>query len=80
MKQLPNLLTLLNLLFGCVAIVFVLQPGLVPLYTNNGTLLMPDVNDLGTQFLSIPAQMFMASLFIGLQRRLIFLMVSLHGG
>ena len=43
-----------------------MQPGLVPLYTNNGALLMPDVNDFGTQYVSIPEQIFMASLFIGL--------------
>ncbi len=66
MKQLPNIFTLLNLLFGCIAIIYILQPGLVPLYTNNGALLMPDVSDSGTQYLSIPEQMFMASLFIGL--------------
>ena len=66
MKQLPNIFTLLNLLFGCIAIVYILQSGLVPLYTNNGGLLMPDISDLGTQYVSIPEQMFMASLFIGL--------------
>lgn len=66
MKQLPNLFTLLNLFFGCIAIVYILQPGLVPLYTNNGVVLMPDTNDFGTQYVSIPEQMFMASLFIGL--------------
>ena len=66
MKQLPNIFTLLNLFFGCIAIVYILQPGLIPLYTNNGALLMPDVADLGTQYVSIPEQMFMASLFIAL--------------
>src|SRR6187549_418587 len=66
MKQLPNFFTLLNLLFGGIAIVYVLQPGLIPLYTTNGQLLVPDTTDLGTQFLSIPEQIFMASLFIGL--------------
>jgi CDP-diacylglycerol--serine O-phosphatidyltransferase len=73
MKQLPNLFTLLNLLFGCIAILYVVQPGLVPLYTSDGTLLMPDINDTGTQFLSIPEQMFMASLFIGLAALVDFL-------
>lgn len=66
MKHIPNLFTLLNLLFGCIAVVYILQPGLVPLYTNNGALLMPDVSNLGTQYVSIPEQMFMASLFIAL--------------
>jgi CDP-diacylglycerol---serine O-phosphatidyltransferase len=27
MKQIPNLFTLLNLIFGCIAIIFILQPG-----------------------------------------------------
>ena len=66
MKQLPNIFTLLNLFFGCIAIVYILQPGLIGLYTNNGPVLMPDVSDLGTQYVSIPEQMFIASLFIGL--------------
>jgi CDP-diacylglycerol--serine O-phosphatidyltransferase len=66
MKQLPNIITLLNLLFGCIAIIYILQPGLVPLYNSNDLALVPDVTDLGTQYVSIPEQMFMASLFIGL--------------
>ena len=66
MKQIPNFFTLLNLLFGCIAIVYILQPGLVPLYNINGLVLMPDLSELGTQYVSIPEQMFMASLFIGL--------------
>ncbi|MEP6467342.1 MAG: CDP-alcohol phosphatidyltransferase family protein [Parafilimonas sp.] len=66
MKQLPNIITLLNLFLGCIAIVYVLQPGLVPLYNSNDLTLIPDVTDLGTQYVSIPEQMFMASLFIGL--------------
>ncbi len=66
MKQIPNIITLLNLLFGCIAVVYILQPGLVPLYNSNDLTLVPDVTDLGTQYVSIPQQMFMASLFIGL--------------
>lgn len=66
MKQIPNIITLLNLFFGCIAIVYILQPGLVPLYNSNDLALVPDVTDLGTQYVSIPEQMFMASLFIGL--------------
>jgi len=27
MKQIPNIVTLLNLVFGCIAIIFILQPG-----------------------------------------------------
>jgi len=66
MKQIPNLFTLLNLLFGCIAIIYTLQPGLVPLYNSNDLTLVPDVTELGTQYVSIPEQIFMASLFIGL--------------
>jgi CDP-diacylglycerol---serine O-phosphatidyltransferase len=66
MKQIPNIITLLNLFFGCIAIVYILQPGLVPLYNQGDLTLTPDVTDLGTQYISIPEQMFMASLFIGL--------------
>lgn len=66
MKQLPNLFTLFNLLFGCLAVVYALQPGLVPLYISDGALLTPDVTDAGVQYVSIPESMFMASLFIGL--------------
>jgi len=73
MKQLPNIFTLLNLFFGCIAIVYTLQPGLVALYTNDGMLLLPDMSNTGTQFVSIPEQMFMASLFIGLAAVIDFL-------
>ena len=66
MKQIPNIITLLNLFFGCIAIVYILQPGLVPLYNTSDLTLIPDVTDLGTHYISISQQMFMASLFIGL--------------
>lgn len=66
MKHIPNIITLLNLFFGCIAVVYILQPGLIPLYTSNDLTLVPDVTDLGTQYVSIPEQMFMASLFISL--------------
>ena len=66
MKQIPNIITLLNLFFGCIAIIYILQPGLIPLYNSADLTLIPDVTDLGTQYISIPEQMFMASLFIGL--------------
>lgn len=55
MKQVPNLFTLLNLLFGCLAIVFILQ---------NGIVITADTN--GSQLLDIPEKIWMASLFIGL--------------
>ena len=36
MKHIPNIFTLLNLLFGCLAIVFILQPGLTSSLDSNG--------------------------------------------
>lgn len=55
MKHIPNLFTLLNLLFGCLAIVFTLQ---------NGIMIFAD--NTGTQLIDIPEKLWMASLFIGL--------------
>lgn len=55
MKQIPNVFTLLNLVFGCLAIVFILQNGI-----------MITVNAEGTELLYIPEKIWMASLFIGL--------------
>jgi CDP-diacylglycerol--serine O-phosphatidyltransferase len=55
MKQIPNLFTLLNLIFGCLAIVATLQNGIVIQHS-------PD----GDQLINIPEEIWMASLFIGL--------------
>jgi CDP-diacylglycerol---serine O-phosphatidyltransferase len=55
MKQIPNLFTLLNLVFGCIAIVFILQ---------NGLIAVTDAN--GTQLLDIPEKVWIATLFIAL--------------
>ncbi|MEP7166290.1 MAG: CDP-diacylglycerol--serine O-phosphatidyltransferase [Ferruginibacter sp.] len=55
MKQIPNLFTLLNLVFGCLAIVATLQNGISIQY-----------NPEGAQFIDIPEKIWMASLFIGL--------------
>jgi CDP-diacylglycerol--serine O-phosphatidyltransferase len=55
MKQIPNLFTLLNLVFGCLAIIFILQNGITIVADNNGT-----------QLINIPEKVWMASLFIGL--------------
>lgn len=55
MKQIPNLFTLLNLVFGSLAIIFILQ---------NGIIITVDAS--GTQLLDIPEKIWMASLFIGL--------------
>jgi CDP-diacylglycerol---serine O-phosphatidyltransferase len=51
----PNLFTLLNLVFGCLAIIFILQNGITIVADNNGT-----------QLINIPEKIWMASLFIGL--------------
>jgi CDP-diacylglycerol---serine O-phosphatidyltransferase len=55
MKHIPNLFTSLNLLFGCLAIVFTLQNGITILNS-------PD----GPQLIDMPEKIWMASLFIGL--------------
>ena len=55
MKHIPNLFTLLNLFFGCIAIIYVLQ---------NGIIIVSD--EEGTQLLEIPEKIWLASLFIGL--------------
>jgi CDP-diacylglycerol--serine O-phosphatidyltransferase len=55
MRQIPNLFTLLNLFFGCLAIICVLQTGLVI-----------NSNEYGEQLIDIPEKVWMASLFIGL--------------
>lgn len=62
MKQIPNLFTLLNLIFGCLAIVVTLQNGIIIQYA-------PD----GTQLIEIPEKIWMASLFIGLAALVDFL-------
>jgi len=56
MKQIPNIFTLLNLIFGCIAIVYIMQPGLVPQYIDENT---------GVQLVNIPEQIQYASIFIG---------------
>src|SRR5882672_7477397 len=55
MKSIPNLFTLLNLFFGCIAVILILQNGIAVLN-------YPD----GAQFISMPEKVGMASLFIGL--------------
>jgi len=55
MRQIPNLFTLLNLFFGCLAIICVLQTGLVI-----------NSNEYGEQLIDIPEKIWMASMFIGL--------------
>lgn len=62
MKNIPNLFTLLNLIFGCLAIIFTLQ---------NGIVIVADAN--GGQWIDIPEKIWMASLFIGLAAAVDFL-------
>jgi len=55
MKQIPNLFTLLNLVFGCLAIISILQ---------NGITITTDAN--GLDLIVMPERIWMASLYIGL--------------
>lgn len=55
MKQIPNIFTLLNLFFGCLAIIVVLQAGIILVSTEEGG-----------QMMNMPEKIFMAALFIGL--------------
>jgi len=55
MKQIPNIFTLLNLFFGCCAIVFTMQNGITI-----------TTGDDGAQFVIMPEEIWIASLFIGL--------------
>ncbi|MBM3416694.1 MAG: CDP-alcohol phosphatidyltransferase [Bacteroidetes bacterium] len=62
MKKIPNLFTLLNLVFGCFAIVFTLQ---------NGITISGDAE--GATWIDVPEQIWLASLFIGLAAAVDFL-------
>jgi CDP-diacylglycerol--serine O-phosphatidyltransferase len=62
MKQIPNLFTLLNLFFGCIAVIFILQNGISIMYGPEGA-----------QFVDMPERIWMASLFIGLAALVDFL-------
>jgi CDP-diacylglycerol--serine O-phosphatidyltransferase len=62
MKQIPNLFTLLNLFFGCCAVVFVLQNGITIASSDDGA-----------QFVIMPEEIWMASLFIALAAMVDFL-------
>ncbi len=55
MKHIPNFFTLLNLCFGCLAIVFTLQ---------NGIIISAD--EAGSPLIAVPEKIWLASLFIGL--------------
>jgi CDP-diacylglycerol--serine O-phosphatidyltransferase len=55
MKQIPNVFTLLNLFFGCCAILYTLQTGTSVSYSGEGSLVI-----------YLPEKIALASLFIGL--------------
>lgn len=55
MKQIPNIFTLLNLFFGCLAIVYILQNGMAAGTNENGELL-----------LMLPEKIYLASACIGI--------------
>ena len=54
MKQIPNIFTLLNLICGCIAIVYTMQNGITIQYDADGA-----------QFIDLSEKLWMASLFIG---------------
>lgn len=62
MKQIPNIFTLLNLFFGCIAITFILQNGIAA-----------TVNDEGNAILLLPEKIYWASVFIGIAAVIDFL-------
>src|ERR1700761_9624182 len=62
MKWIPNLFTLLNLFFGCIAVILILQNGIV--IVNNAD---------GSQYVGTPEKIWLASLFIGLAALVDFL-------
>ncbi|HEY4154703.1 MAG TPA: CDP-alcohol phosphatidyltransferase family protein [Puia sp.] len=55
MKQIPNFFTLLNLFFGCIALICILQNGISIMYS-------PD----GIQYVDIPEKIWLAPLFMAL--------------
>ncbi|MEX0636108.1 MAG: CDP-diacylglycerol--serine O-phosphatidyltransferase [Ferruginibacter sp.] len=62
MKQIPNIFTLLNLVFGCLAIVCILQNGITIQYSAEGS-----------QLIDIPEKIWLASLFIAIAAIIDFL-------
>lgn len=62
-KQIPNIFTLLNLLFGCIAIVLTLQNGIEIIYPRDGS----------QEFVNLTENLSLASLFIGMAAVIDFL-------
>jgi len=63
MKQIPNIFTLLNLAFGCMAIAAVLQPGLTTTVDEN----------TGLQVVIVPENWYLAAVYIGIAAIIDFL-------
>lgn len=61
MKQIPNIVTLLNLVCGCIAIVYLLQNGIAIVETGATA-----DNPLGQQLTLLPERIYLAPLFIGI--------------
>ena len=61
-KQIPNIFTLLNLFFGCIAIVFIMQNGMTIA-----------VDSEGQQVVMIPSKMYWASIMIAIAAVIDFL-------
>ncbi len=69
MKHIPNLFTLLNLVFGCIAITLILQQGVLLLPLDDaGNILIPP-----SELQNVPEKIALASLFIGLAALVDFL-------
>jgi len=64
MKLIPNLFTLLNLFFGCFAVILILQNGITALDNPDGG---------GQQLIGMPEKTALASIFIGLAALVDFL-------
>lgn len=62
LKQIPNIVTLLNLFFGCLAIVAAVQPGLTIITGSDGE-----------QLVALPEKIWLAAIFIGIAAVIDFL-------
>jgi CDP-diacylglycerol--serine O-phosphatidyltransferase len=68
MKKVPNIFTLLNLICGCLAIVYLLQNGIIIVEADPS----PD-NPLGQELTLLPERIYLAPLFIALAAAIDFL-------
>jgi CDP-diacylglycerol---serine O-phosphatidyltransferase len=62
LKQIPNIVTLLNLFFGCMAIIAAVQPGLTIITGSDGE-----------QLVALPEKIWLAAIFIGIAAVIDFL-------